>query len=154
MEGIDGRVEALWVKRAHRGTMDAVHETTLVEGGGVEGSADQGRARQVTVIEQEVFDALRDELDPSVDPAMRRANVLVSGVPLEGSRGRTLALGGCLLEIAGETRPCERMDEALPGLQAALDPAWRGGVYGRVVRGGPLRVGDAAGFTHDTDDSR
>lgn len=149
----DGRVEALWVKRAHRGKMDEVAEATLIEGRGVQGSADQGRARQVTVIEKEVFDALRDELDTSVDPAMRRANVLVSGVRLEGTRGRVLQLGECRIEVAGETRPCERMDEAVPGLRSALDPQWRGGVYGRVIRGGALRVGDVARFISNSDPS-
>jgi MOSC domain-containing protein YiiM len=147
----DGRIEALWVKRAHRGKMDEVAEATLVEGRGMQGSADQGRARQVTVIAREVFDALRDELDTSVDPAMRRANVLVSGVRLEHTRGRVLELGGCRIEIAGETRPCERMDEAVPGLRSALDPEWRGGVYGRVIRGGALRVGDVARLIPDSD---
>jgi MOSC domain-containing protein YiiM len=34
------------------------------------------------------------------------------------------------------------MDEALPGLQAALKPEWSGGVFAQVLDGGTIRVGD------------
>jgi len=74
---------------------------------------------------------------------MRRANVMVSGIRLEGVRGQVLRLGGVRIRVWGETRPCERMDEQCPGLTAALDPHWRGGVYGVVLDDGDVRVGDA-----------
>jgi MOSC domain-containing protein YiiM len=141
-----GRVEALWIKRAHRGTMDARDRVTLIAGRGVDGSADQGRARQVTMIEREVFERVSDELGTPVDPAVRRANVLLSGIQLEAGRKRILRLGACHVEVVGETRPCERMDEAVPGLRAALDEGWGGGAFGRVVLGGEIRVGDDAQF--------
>lgn len=139
-----GRVEALWIKRAVRGPMDARDEVEFVLDSGVRGSADQGGWRQVTVIEREVFDRLRDELGPGVDPAMRRANVMVSGIRLEGTRGRVLRLGDARIELRGETVPCERMDEAHDGLRDALKPGCGGGMFGRVVTGGPVRVGDRA----------
>jgi MOSC domain-containing protein YiiM len=66
----------------------------------------------------------------------------VSGVGLEGARGWTLRIGACRIELAGETRPCERMDEALPGLRRALEPGCGGGRFGRVRQGGVIRVGD------------
>ena len=137
-----GRLEAIWIKRAARGPMDPVAKATLVEGRGIVGNADQGGWRQVTAIEKEVFDALRDELDPAPEPADRRANLMVSGVRLADTRDRHLRIGPCLIRIRGETRPCRRMDEACPGLRDALRPGWRGGVFGTVVRGGPLQVGD------------
>jgi len=40
-------------------------------------------------------------------------------------------------------KPCHVMEETAPGLRAALTPAWRGGVHGRVLRAGAIRVGDA-----------
>ena len=137
-----GRLEAIWIKRVKRGPMDPVERATLVEGQGILGNADQGGWRQVTVVEREVFERLRDDLTPAADPAMRRANLLVSGVPLAESRGQRLHVGGCTLELRGETRPCERMDQALPGLRQALSPEGAGGGFGKVLEGGEIRVGD------------
>ena len=122
--------------------MDPAPQATLVAGKGIAGNANQGGKRQVTIIAREVFDALRRELGPALDPAMRRANLLVRGVALAGTRGRTLAVGGVKILIHGETRPCEQMDEALPGLRAALEPEWRGGVFGEILDDGEIRVGD------------
>ena len=137
------RVEALWLKRMKRGPMDPAETVTAVADRGLEGNANQGGRRQVTVIEKEVFDRIREEL-PDARPAMRRANVMVSGLRLEGTRDRVLHLGDVRLHIRGETRPCNRMDEQCAGLTDALDAGWGGGVYGVVLDDGEIRVGDPA----------
>lgn len=138
-----GRVEAIWLKRAVRGLMDPADEASLVAGKGIGGDANFGRSkRQVTIIEREAFDAVRASL-PDAEPVMRRANFMVSGVRLEDTRDQILTLGGVRVYIHGETRPCERMDAQCPGLTAALEPAWRGGVYGVVLDDGAVRVGDS-----------
>ena len=141
---MSGRIEALWIKRAHRGVMDPAETVTLVENNGIATDANFGRSkRQVTVIEKEVFDRIRAEL-PAVEPSMRRANVMVSGVRLEGSRNRILTLGRVRIRLYGETRPCERMDAQVAGLTSALDPEWNGGVFGVVLDDGEISVGDTA----------
>jgi MOSC domain-containing protein YiiM len=139
-----GRVEQIWIKRATGGPMDGVARAQAVAARGLAGNADQGGRRQVTVIEREVWDRLRADVDPRIDPAMRRANVLVSGLALRETRGRILQLGHVRIRVLGETRPCEQMDAAVPGLRRALEPDWRGGVYGELLDDGEISVGDVA----------
>jgi MOSC domain-containing protein YiiM len=141
-----GRVERLWVKRAHRGAMDARDSIELVAGRGVEESADRGGRRQVTLLEREVWDALVRELGSDAGPETRRANVLVSGIDLRASRGRVLRLGVARIRIAGEVKPCERMEEAVAGLRALMYPDWRGGAFGQILDGGVVAVGDVVAW--------
>jgi MOSC domain-containing protein YiiM len=138
-----GRLEAIWIKRTHRGAMDPVASGSLVAGRGLVGNADQGRRRQVTLIEQEKWERLMRQLQAAISPAARRANLLISGIGLAESRDRVLWVGACRLRIAGETRPCERMDEALPGLRQAMKADWAGGVFAEVLDDGAIAVGDA-----------
>ena len=145
-----GRVERLWVKRAHRGAMDARESIELVAGRGVEGSADRGGRRQVTLLEREVWDALMRDLGRDAGPETRRANVLVSGIDLRASRGRVLRLGAARIRIGGEVKPCERMEEAVAGLRAAMYPEWRGGAFGQILDSGSVAVGDAVAWEDET----
>ena len=138
-----GKLEAIWVKRAHRGPMDPRESATLIEGKGVEGSVGRSSRRQVTIIEREVWDALMGETGSQAPPSTRRANLMISGIALADTRKRILRIGGTRLEIAGETKPCERMEEAVPGLREAMYPDWRGGAFAKVLTGGPIRVGDS-----------
>jgi MOSC domain-containing protein YiiM len=139
-------IAAIWLKRAHRGPMDRVDQAELVAGRGLVGNADQGRRRQITLLEEEVWDDMVSALGGNTDPSARRANILLRGVRLAESRGRILSVGGCRVRIGGETKPCERMDEALPGLREIMWPGWRGGVFAEVLDTGTIRVGDAVAW--------
>ena len=141
-----GRVERLWVKRAHRGAMDAQTSIELVPNRGVAGSADRGGRRQVTILEREVWEALMQELGSDAGPETRRANVLVSGIDLRRSRGRVLRIGQTRVRVAGEVKPCERMEEAVPGLRALMFPEWRGGAFAEIIDGGRISVGDSVAW--------
>ena len=141
-----GRLERLWIKRFHRGPMDAVERATLRAGRGLVGNADQGGRRQVTIIARRRWDGVNEALADDVDPALRRANLLVAGIDLDRTRGRTLRVGSCRLLIRGETRPCEQMDAARPGLRGALQPAWAGGAFAEVLDNGEIAVGDAVAW--------
>jgi MOSC domain-containing protein YiiM len=136
------QVEAIWIKRFKRGPMDPAEEATLVAGRGMVGSSNQGGHRQITVIEQEKFEQLSRDLGVTVDPSVRRANLMIRGLPLTGVRDRVLRIGETRMRVIGETHGCERMDEAVPGLRAAMKQRHGGGAYGEVLDGGVIRVGD------------
>ena len=103
----------------------------------------------MTVIEREVWERLMHELSAHISPSARRANLMISGVSLEGVRDRVLLIGGCRIRLLGETRPCERMDEALPGLREAMKSGWGGGSFGEVLDDGSIAVGAAVTWDGD-----
>lgn len=145
-----GSLDAIWIKRGRGGPMDPRREAVLVAGRGLEGNANQGGRRQVTVISADSWAEVQRDLGVAVDPSTRRANLMVRGIDLERSRGSLLRVGDCVIRLLGETRPCNLMDELQPGLRATLDPHWRGGAFGEVLHGGTIRVGD--GVTLEEED--
>ena len=137
------KLENIWLKRAKGGPMDPVQAATLEAGSGLRGNANRGGRRQVTIISQARWTELMGALGADLSPGARRANLMVSGVDLENSRGQVLRVGTTRLKINGETRPCEQMEEAHAGLQALMRERWGGGAFAEVLDGGEIRVGDA-----------
>ncbi len=137
-----GQLEQIWIKRFKGGPMDPVDHGILEAGTGLRGNADRGGKRQVTLVEREVWDRLMTRTRGEAEPSRRRANLLISGCDLRDSRGKILRIGDCELRIHGETRPCEQMDEIVPGLRTAMKEAWGGGAFAEVVVGGEIRHGD------------
>ena len=138
-----GIVLSLWLKRFKRGPMDRVLFAEAVAGRGLAGNANQGGRRQVTLIDEARWREAQEEVGVAVDPSVRRANVMLRGIDLEGQRGRSRRIGQAVIRIYNETRPCERMDEAHDGLRDALKPRWRGGAFGEVIEGGIIQIGDS-----------
>ena len=126
--------------------MDPVPRSAIAAGRGLAGSADRSRYRQITLIEREVWEALMRETGSDAPPSTRRANLMVSGIALARSRGRLLRVGGVRLRVRGEVKPCERMEEAVPGLRAAMYPDWRGGAFAEVLDDGEVAVGDVVAW--------
>lgn len=122
--------------------MDPQASAVLVAGRGLEGNANQGGRRQVTILQEERWNDALLEAGADLPTSARRANLVITGLSLEKTRGRILRIGPARLQIWTECTPCERMDEAWPGLQQALRPEWRGGACAQVLEGGEIRVGD------------
>ena len=136
---------AIWIKRMKRGPMDPALVARFVAGRGIVGNANQAGRRQVTLLSREHWNEVTAIL-PSPDPIVRRANILLTGIDLRASLGKVLRIGAVRVRILGETRPCERMDEACPGLRGALSVPWGGGAFGEVLSGGDVAVGDNAAW--------
>lgn len=140
-----GTVEAIFLRPAARLPVRSVARAEAVADQGLDGDHAVGGKRQVTVLSLEAWRDACAELGRPLDPAVRRANIVVSGLDLAQSIGRVLRVGGALVDVRGETRPCELMDDdGRIGLDAALRKSLRGGVFGSIRRGGELRVGDDA----------
>jgi MOSC domain-containing protein YiiM len=122
--------------------MDSQESAELLPGVGLKGSADRGGRRQVTLVSLERWEELMNQVGGNLGPGARRANLVLSNVNLENSRGRVLCIGTSRLRIAGETRPCEQMEQAAPGLQRAMSERWGGGVFAEVLTAGTVAVGD------------
>ena len=137
------------MKRAHGGPMDPVPAASLVAGQGVRGSASFGSHRQVTIISLERWLEMMAELGADLDPSARRAELMVSGLDLERTRGKVLTIGDCVLQIGGEVRPCEQMEAACRGLREVMAPRWNGGAWAEVLRGGEIRVNDRVAWQPD-----
>lgn len=135
-------VAVLWIRPAPGAPPVPQDALELVEGKGVVGDHAFGGERHLTLIFEDDWNAAAAELGRTVDPAGRRANVMLSGSRGQRLVGRTVRLGPARLAVHGITRPCEIMERAAPGMQAALEPDGRAGVWGTVIEGGRLQPGD------------
>lgn len=142
----NGTLEAIWLKTAKRGAMKPVSQASLTANRGLDGSADQGGKRQVTIIEREIWNSLMADLGVSLDPSTRRANLMVSGITLAETVGKIIQIGDVRIRILGETLPCELMNKACPGLREALGPNWGGGAYGEVLNDAEIAIGNTVSW--------
>ena len=130
--------------RSHPGApMEALERVSIYEETGLAGDGrKQSRRRQVTILSRSSWQDACNEISRELPWTTRRANLLVEDIPLEKSTGSIIKMGKVIMEITGETSPCDVMEAASPGLQAALASSWRGGVTCRVLESGDIRVGD------------
>ena len=119
-----------------------VPRAEAVPGTGLQGDQKRGQQRQVTLLAAEAWEAATAELGVAAPPSARRANVVIRGLDLAGTLGRRLRVGPVLIQVHGETDPCELMNRVAPGLKETLTPHRRAGVFGAVVEGGAIAVGD------------
>ena len=130
------------VKQQRKGPLSTHDEAQITVHHGVVGDwRGKPGKRQVTLMSLADWQAACGELGVELPWQTRRANLLVDELPLYQSSGSRITIGDVVLEVTGETDPCERMEQAQPGLFDALARRWRGGVTCRVLANGIVRLG-------------
>ena len=131
------------IKTEKRGPMLALDSAQVTKAQGVENDF-RGKPgkRQVTVLSNEAWLQVCSELNKDIDWLTRRANLLVDGIDLNESIGNVIKIGDVSLLITGETDPCSRMREVMPGLFESLLKNWRGGVCCKVISEGKISITD------------
>lgn len=153
----EGRVEDILLRPSHHVAARRVGEATLIAGLGIEGDRTAlkrsthagGGKRQVTLIQAEYLPLLAQLLGrESVDPALLRRNLVISGVNLHAATMLfadtpvVMRIGDAVvLAVTGPCEPCSRMEEAL-GRGGYNAMRGHGGATARVIVGGTVRVGD------------
>ncbi|HKQ46682.1 MAG TPA: MOSC domain-containing protein [Phycisphaerae bacterium] len=137
-----GRVLGIALRCRDKGKMTEVAEAEARVDGGLDGDLAVQAYRGVTLIAAGQWAEVQKELESDLPWYTRRANVLVDAERLGHLIGREITVGDVQLKIEGETKPCDLMDRLHHGLKAALKPECRGGVHGRVLQAGTIRVGD------------
>ena len=137
------------VRPAEDAAMVVLEETTIDVKDGVGGDyGGGGKGRQVTVLSLADWQAACADVASDLDWTTRRANLLVENIDsFQSAKGKRLQIGDVLLQITGETMPCNMMEEAKSGLRGALSSGWRGGVTCRVLESGKVQVGDAVAIS-------
>ena len=140
-----GRLEAIYTAPKRRAPLASHPSDRLEPGTGLEtdhhSKRRPGGKRQVSLIQAEhlpVIAALSGH--SSVDPALLRRNLVVSGIPLTALRGRRFMIGDAVLEGTVLCHPCSRMETLLgPGGYNAM--RGMGGLCARVLKGGRIEPG-------------
>jgi len=97
--------------------------------------------RAVTLLQAEHLPVVAALANVEVTADMLRRNLLVEGINLTSLRGRSLAVGGAVLQVTGPCAPCSRMEDILgPGGYNAM--RGHGGVTAQVTSAGSVSVGD------------
>jgi MOSC domain-containing protein YiiM len=131
------KITGLALRSEHLGVMTIVARAEARAGGGHGTSA----ARGLTLLASTQWQHVVDELGAPLPWHTRRANVLLDADTLAPLIGRTIAVGPVRVRVLAETNPCTQMDLTHRGLRQALEPHCRGGVYGRILAGGTIEVG-------------
>lgn len=141
-DALVGKILAIALRTSVRGPMREVESVQAFAGGGLEGDVPSSKKRGVTFLASDQWDLVNRELEVALPWYTRRANILVDAASLGHLIGKQLRFGEVRVHVHAETEPCEQMEELLSGLRKTLVPDCRGGVYGEILEGGTIAVGE------------
>jgi MOSC domain-containing protein YiiM len=121
----------------------ALQSANFVPNVGMEGDyrSRKNRGRQITLIEEEALEAVANVLGIDIPSGASRRQIVVRGMKLNDTYGKKLRVGPLLILVHDRCDPCSNMEKTIgAGACAALEG--RGGICGKVIEGGVLKVGD------------
>ena len=141
-----GRLEWIGLRPERKADLLVVDQVEAIAEMGLAGDrrckGTAGSARQVTLINQEHIAVVAQLLGlESIDPAILRRNLVVSGINMVALRHQRFRIGEAEFEASAHCHPCLRMEQAL-GKGAVAAMLGHGGVCAKIVKGGVIRVGD------------
>lgn len=149
VDAVSACVRAIYITPVATRLPESVAMATAIRDVGLEGdryassegtwSHWPGGGRQVTLIEEEILNALEQSL--GITGAQTRRNIVTQGVALNDLVGIEFTLGDVLMRGVRLCEPCAHLEKlTVPGVVTALDN--RGGLRADIIRGGRISVGD------------
>jgi MOSC domain-containing protein YiiM len=154
-----GAVESLFITTAMSEPMIAKDVVQAIAGQGLEGdryllatgtySKKPSPDRQITLVEAEILDWLREDHGHTVRPEECRRNIVTRGITLNPLVGRTIAIGQTRLYVHRLCQPCRYIEKLLD--QPGLYETWwdKGGIRCEILTGGEIRLGDTVTIRED-----
>lgn len=146
-----GKLEWIGVRPVRRAEVTPLPACVVITGLGLQGDHHAARTslaskqfskRQVTLLQAEHLPVIASFMGiKTLDAAVLRRNLLVSGINLLALKDKTFFVGDVLLEGTGVCAPCSRMEEAL-GAGGYNAMRGHGGITANVIHGGNIHVGD------------
>jgi len=149
-----GEIVSIHIAPTGGAPMLPVPEIRAVAGRGLEGdryfkgegfySWYKGPLREVSLIEEEVLEALRRDHRLDLPPGITRRNIVTRGVPLGHLVGRSFRVGEVVMRGVEICEPCKHLVD-VTGIRGILSPLiHRGGLHAEILTDGSIRVGDVA----------
>ena len=140
-----GCVQWLGLRPARRETILSPNEVIADTLHGLAGDRYAGSSgkRQVTLIQWEHLAVIASNLGlETLDPALLRRNIAVSGINLLALKGKQFQIGEAQLEYTGLCHPCSFMESTFgPGGYNAV--RGHGGITARVMSSGRIALTDS-----------
>jgi MOSC domain-containing protein YiiM len=154
----DGKVESIFIAKEAKAAMEPVAAVKAIPGRGLEGDRyflKQGTFFkpdpdfELTLIEAEALDAMKDEYKIELSPSESRRNVVTRGVPLNHLVGKDFQIGEVKIHGIRLCEPCSHL-QALTGRQVIKGLRHRGGLRAQILTEGLLKAGDVISPAQET----
>ena len=146
---ITGTVEFIYIASAAAPT-HAVNEANAIPGVGLDGDryalgvgtfSKPLPDRELTLIEAEAIEALKQEYHFALAPGEARRNIVTRGVALNHLVGREFQIGGVKIRGIRLCEPCDHL-QRLTGREVVRGLTHRGGLRAQILTQGTIRIGD------------